>query len=150
MSDTSHQQPSQEELQAYVEQLRAAEPADLLVQAYTMLATAAEVKIGTAGARVLIDAMSGISEVAAGAVEGDLGTRMRGGVAQLQTAQVQAERDGAAGAEQGAGETPDAPQTGAPQPPPEAPGQGQAGAPESAPGGQKAADRLWIPGRDRP
>ena len=149
MSD-SHQQPSPEELQAYVEQLRAADPADLLVQAYTMLATAAEVKIGTPGARVLIDAMAGLGDVAAGAVEGDLGTRMRGGVAQLQTAQVQAEREAAtAGGDAAAGEA-QAPQTGAPQPPPDAPGQGQPAAPEGPSGGQKASDRLWIPGRDRP
>lgn len=150
MSDTSHQQPSPEELQAYVEQLAAAEPADLLVQAYTMLATAAEVKVGTPGARVLIDAMAGLSEVAAGALPGDLGTRMQGGVAQLQTAQVQAERERAAQGGTEAAGAQQAPQTGAPKPPPDAPGQGQPGAPEPAPGGQKASDRLWIPGRDRP
>lgn len=150
MSDPSSSQgdqPTQEEMEAYLEQLRQAEPAELVAQAYTMLGTGAEVKLGRSDARVLIDAMAALTEAAAGGVAEDLTTRMRNGVVQLQTAQVQAEREaGREGAAAQAG-----------QPPPAAPG-GPAGSPDPTPQpsgqtpgqpqGEKPTDRLWIPGRD--
>lgn len=153
MSDPSPSQgdqPTQEELQAYLEQLREAEPAELVAQAYTMLGTGAEVKLGRPDARVLIDAMAALTEAVSGSVAEDLATRMRNGVVQLQTAQVQAERQAAS---QG-----DAPPAAQQQPPATPPGAGPPGAPEPAaqppgqppgqPQGQKPTDRLWIPGRE--
>lgn len=138
-------QPSEEELRAYLEQLREADSTEVVAQAYTMLGTGAEVKLGRSDARVLIDAMAAIVEATQASLEPDLVERMRNGVAQLQSAQVQAERQAAGGPP--ADQEGEPPQTAAPQPPPDAPGQGQPGAPE--PGGAKEspADRLWIPGR---
>lgn len=131
---TSTQQPgglSEEELGAYLDQLREAEAGDILVQAYTMLGTGAEVKLGRPDARVLIDAMAAIVSAVAGRL-GELGNRMQGGVVQLQMAQVEAER------RQG---EPDAAE------PAPAAEQRAAQQPDTA-GGQPMTDRLWIPGRD--
>lgn len=138
------EQPSDEDVQAYVEQLRGAEPQDIIAQAYTMLGTGAEVKLGREDARVLIDAMEAITSAAEQRLSGDLPERMRNGVVQLQTAQVQAERQQAGEAE-GAGQAEQGQQAGGPQ----APGQGQQGAPQGQEGdqGKSAAERLWIPGR---
>lgn len=143
---TSTEQPgelSQEELQAYLEQLRDADAAEIIVQAYTMLGTGAEVKLGRPDARVLIDAMAGIV-AAVGPRLAELGARMQGGVAQLQMAQVEAEREAAA-------DRPGQPQPDAAQParPPQP--QPQPDRPANPPGpagDQSMTDRLWIPGRD--
>ncbi len=134
---TSTQQPgelSEEELRVYLDQLREAEVGEIVVQAYTMLGTGAEVKLGRPDARLLIDAMAGIVS-AVGQRLGELGTRMQGGVAQLQMAQVEAERRAAGqhAAEQGGQETQEQP---AQQP--QQGGNAQ----------ERMTDRLWIPGRD--
>lgn len=149
------QQPSEEELRAYLEQLRGADPAEVIVQAYRMLGTGAEVKLGRPDARPLIDAMNGMVEAVQGTVDAELVRQMRDGVGQLQTAQVQAERDaggqaGDQGGEQAADEAATAGQ---------APGAGgsagraapRPGGGQQPPGGQgegSLTDRLWIPGRD--
>jgi hypothetical protein len=133
---TSTQQPgelSEEELRAYLDQLREAEVGDILVQAFTMLGTGAEVKLGRPDARVLIDAMAAIVS-AVGQRLGELGTRMHGGVTQLQMAQVEAERQVAQ-------------RSAAPQADPaEQPAQQQQ-PDQGAADQQKMTDRLWIPGR---
>lgn len=146
MSDPQQQQgqPSEEELRAYLEQLREAESSEVVAQAYTMLGTGAEVKLGRSDARVLIDAMAAMVDATQDALDRDLVERMRNGVGQLQAAQVQAESD-APGAGPGQGQQP---QTTAPQPPPQAPGQGRPAAPEPGPSKESPADRLWIPGRE--
>lgn len=140
------EQPSDEDVQAYVEQLRGAEPQDIIAQAYTMLGTGAEVKLGRQDARVLIDAMEALTSAAEQRLSGDLPERMRNGVVQLQTAQVQAERQ--AGQEEGAGEGGD--QAGRPpqdQEGQQAAAQGQQGQGQQGQQGKSAAERLWIPGR---
>jgi len=126
------QEPSEEEMRAYVEQLREADPAQIFVQAYQILGTGAEVKLGRDDARPLIDAMEGLASVAEGRISDELVNQMREGVGQLQTAQVQAEQQaeeapeagGEAGAEPGA-------QSSAQEPTAE----------------EKKTNRLWIPGQ---
>lgn len=139
-------QPSEEEMKAYLEQLREADPAEIVAQAYTMLGTGAEVKLGRSDARVLIDAMGALAEVTQGKLEDDLVTRMRNGVVQLQTAQVQAEREAAGAGQPSAASQP----AGAEQSPGPA-GQGQTPTPgqdqPDAGGEESMTDRLWIPGR---
>lgn len=149
MSDPRSQgaeQPTEEELQAYLEQLRAADPAEIVAQAYTMLGTGAEVKLGRSDARVLIDAMAALSDATASALDKDLVERMRNGVVQLQTAQVQAERQAAPGAAAGGSPRPGAADA-SPREPAGAPRQEQRTA-EGEAGGQSLTDRLWIPGRE--
>ena len=139
MSDPTTGGPSEEELRAYLESLRAAQPVEVVVQSFGILATASEVKLGRPDARVLIDGMAALLEATAHHMPPEIVTKMRETVAQLQMAQVQAERQGTA---ESAGQGQDASQEGA----------GQAGQDQSTPSGQPAqespASRLWIPGRD--
>lgn len=153
------QEPTEEQMRAYVEQLRQAEPSELVVQAYTMLGTGAEVKLGRQDARVLIDAMAGLVQAAGRSLPEELSTQLAQGIAQLQMAQVQAEQhlagDGGAPAEAGAavdqpGGTPAPGSPGGTAPGDTAPG-GTAPASRPAasqPAAPNPADRLWIPGRD--
>jgi hypothetical protein len=140
-------QPSEEELQAYLQQLRAADVTEILVQAYSMLATAAEVKLGRPDARVVIDAMHALAGSLGGKVDPQLHQQMTQGVAQLQNAQVQVERQVAT---QQAGQQPGEPAAEPAAPPdgePE-PGTGPGAGPGTGPAGERMTDRLWIPGRD--
>jgi len=131
-------EPSQEELRAYLEQLRDAPAAEIVVQAYTLLGSTAETKLGRSDARTVIDAMAGMVEGAARTIPADLAGQMRQGVAQLQTAQVQLERQ--AKADEPAGAPTPAAATAAPPSP--------AAGPQPTEEQQRMTDRLWIPGRD--
>jgi adenosylmethionine-8-amino-7-oxononanoate aminotransferase len=132
MSDPTTSGPSEEELRAYLESLRAAQPVEILVQSFGILATASEVKLGQPDARVLIDGMAALLEATAEHMPPEIVTRMRETVAQLQLAQVQAERDAASGpsdaAQQAASAQPD----------------GSAGEATR----ESPASKLWIPGQD--
>jgi hypothetical protein len=134
MSDPTTNGPSEEELRAYLESLRAAQPVEILVQSFGILATASEVKIGQPDARVLIDGMAALLEATAQHMPSEIVTRMRQTVSQLQLAQVQVEREAAGGAPAGAEQDQEAPT----QPD----GAGQSAAKESP------SSKLWIPGRD--
>lgn len=155
---TQASQPTEEELRAYLEELRSAEITDIVVQAYRLLGTGAEVKLGRHDARALIDAMAAVVDATDGRVPSDLTSQMREGVRQLQVAQVQAESageapagaSGEAGGEQAGGE-----QAGAGGPESRRPasdtgraGSGQRGARPGSQQADKMTDRLWIPGRE--
>jgi hypothetical protein len=131
MSDPTANGPSEEELRAYLESLRAAQPVEVLVQSFGILATASEVKLGRSDARVLIDAMTGLVGAAEQHIPSEIASRMRQTITQLQMAQVQAEREGA-------GETASEPAQ------PSAQDDGSASQPQQ----ESPASRLWIPGRD--
>ena len=134
MSDPTANGPSEEELRAYLESLRAAQPVEVLVQSFGILATASEVKLGRADARVLIDAMTALIDATEQHIPPEIATRMRETISQLQMAQVQAEREDAAG-----------PATEDQQPSEQpAPDDGAAGQTQE----ESPASRLWIPGRD--
>lgn len=146
-------QPTEEEIRAYLGQVREADPAAIVVQAYQMLGEGAQIKLGRPDARVLIDAMAGIAEAVGNRLPTELVDQMKQGVAQLQAAQVQAENEGPAGPEGTEG----APSAGQPAGGPagsQAPGgqrpggqapDGQAPRPEGQ--GEKLTDRLWVPGK---
>ncbi len=149
MTDIGAAQPSEEELRAYLQQLRDADPGEVIAQAYTMLGTGAEVKLGRPDARTLIDAMSALTQATQGRVPAELSRQMQDGVARLQVAQVQLERQqpDEAGTTGPAGAKPPA---GAP-PPGAAPGREREPAqPAAEQPAERLTDRLWIPGRDRP
>lgn len=134
---------SQEELKAYMERLREADPREILAQAFTMLGTGAEVKLGRPDARLLIDAMAALTQVVGGRVSDDLARGMHNGVAQLQMAQVQME--GQAGHPEGGGDegqSAERAEEAEPSQPGTPPRQGSEAQQESM------TDRLWIPGRD--
>lgn len=140
MADPMADGPTEEEMRAYLENLRDAQPVEILVQSFGLLATAANVKIGQPDARVLIDGMAALLDATAGAMPDQIVGQMRETVQQLQLAQVQAERDAA--------------DTGAPSRAGSASSEGQPDAdvaqPQQQPRQQRpdAASRLWIPGRD--
>jgi len=138
MSDPMTDGPTEEEMRAYLESLRAAQPVEIVVQSFGILATAAEVKLGQGDARVLIDGMAALLEATAANMPDEIVDRMRQTVQQLQLAQVQAEREDAGDA----AATGDAPQADRERQQPAEPAQPQQ-RPES-----DAASRLWIPGRD--
>jgi hypothetical protein len=159
----SEQQLSEAELRAYLEQLRSAEAGEILVQAYALLGTAAEAKLGQPDARLLIDAMGGMVSGLGDRIEGDLGEQLRAGVGQLQVAQVEAERQlaamrrdeaGASPSPQGSPSTAGSPSSqgsspaGSPARPASPPGPAQEPAGGAQPE-QSLTDRLWIPGRGR-
>jgi hypothetical protein len=146
---TAQGQPSPEELQAYLEQLRAADVTEVIAQAFNMLGTGANVKLGREDARVVIDALEALTNAVDGRIDADVLSQMRGGLAQLKTAQVEAEREEASRAAGGAA---GAPTSGAadqaPAGTPPGPGGTPPGQQPPQPGGeQKMTDRLWIPGR---
>lgn len=142
MTDVPTDGPSEEELRAYLESMRAAQPVEIVVQSFGILATAAEVKLGLGDARVLIDGMAALVDATAPQIPSEILRRMRETVSQLQMAQVQAEREagqpaGAGDASGAAGSQPAAQQPSAQQP---------SGAQE--PEAESVTSRLWIPGRD--
>jgi hypothetical protein len=137
-------QPSQEEMRAYLEQLREADAAGLVAEAFNLLATGAQVKLGRQDARVLIDALAAMVEASAPTMPQQITEQMKQGVAQLQLAQVEAEREMAAEQQQsGSGDA--ASEAGGDTPQPDA---GASPGPATGPGGQRMTDRLWVPGRD--
>jgi hypothetical protein len=145
MSDPMQQEMTEEEIRAYLEQVREADPAVMVVQAYRMLGEGAELKLGRSDARVLIDAMAAVIEAVADRLAGDIVAQMREGVRQLQATQVEAEQQAG---EQGEGAA-DAGQPGSRPPSGPAPGAPPQGAPQQ--GGQQEenlTNRLWIPGRE--
>ncbi len=149
MSATPPDQPSQEEIDAYMAQVREAPVQDLVLQAFSVLDTGAQIKLGRQDARVLIDCMDVLVKVAGG-VLGEVAEQAAEAVGQLKMAQVQVERQLAAQGEGGEGADPQAgaPQAGAPQAGAPQPGGAPAAAPQPGPADKKQTDKLWIPGRD--
>lgn len=140
-------QPSEEEMRAYLGQLREADAAGLIAEAFNLLATGAQVKLGRPDARALIDSLAAMVQAAAAALPPQLVEQMNSGIGQLQLAQVQAERDAAA-AEPAAGEDDSGGETGTDAAAGATPGPttSSPGAPTGA--NQRMTDRLWVPGRD--
>jgi hypothetical protein len=138
----SAEQLSEEEFRAYLAQLREAPVVDMLSQAYAMLGSWAEAKLGRRDARPLIDAMNGLIEGAGAGLPADLAKRMRDGIAALQMAQVHAEQQAKAA------DRPAAADQQGHQPPNDASRTQQPQASGAGEGTQRLTDRLWIPGRD--
>lgn len=145
MSDPMNDGPTEEQMRAYLENLRDAQPVEIVVQAFGLLATASEVKLGRIDARVLIDGMAALLEATAERMPAEIADRMQQTVAQLQMAQVQAERDLAAAetGEQDAGAVDEGAQAPPSAEPPSAAQQQQQQQPR-----EDVTNRLWIPGRD--
>ncbi len=151
------QQPSEEEIRAYLSQLREAPVDQVLAEVSNALLNAAQVKVGRRDGRLLIDATAAVTDAVRGHAAEELTSQLDQALTQLRMAQVEGEQqvaqaaaggqaepgdlttdpsaeDGTSGqattdADAGAGEQPrqDPPQ----QPPP----------------GGGAASRLWVPGR---
>ncbi len=138
-------EPTPEQLRAYLQQLRGADVAEVVAQAFSVLGTGAEVKLGRPDARVLIDALGSLLDTTGPHLPDEVTGQMRDGLSQLQMAQVEAER------EAGGQASPEG------QPPPAGQARTEGGGRPEEGGGQatdrgggRMTDRLWIPGRDQP
>jgi len=143
-------QPSEEEVRAYLAQLRAAPADQVLAEVFSGLLNAAQVKVGRRDARVLLDATATLIAQVRGILPEELTKQLDDVVGQLRAAQVQAEPEVAQAAAQGqvepndlgADEVPDSDTAAGSAADAEAPAGGT-----TPPGGSDAASRLWVPGR---
>lgn len=149
-------QPSEEEIRAYVAQLRAAPVDQVVAEVVQALLNAAQMKLGRQDGRLLIDLVAAIVSTGDERLRADLRQQIGQAVSQLRLAQVEAEQQVAAAAAQGHTEPGDLDTADAPPASGAASAPGGAGAdgpsgpaggppPPSAPpsGGKK----LWVPGR---
>ncbi len=90
---------SPEDARRFFEQLRATPVEQILTEVFTTLLTAAEVKLGRADARVLIDLCAEVLRAADGRVPAELVKQVEAALGQLRLAQVSAENQPAPGGE---------------------------------------------------
>ena len=138
MSDQgpAQQQLSEEELKAYLGQLREAPVTEVVAQTVSVLLNAAQVKLGRPDGRALIDVVAAIRDAAEEAVDDRLVSELDNALSQLRMAQVEAEKQGQAAAQ-------------APTDEVDVPGPGTAVPPEGSDEGSSGsgASRLWTPGQ---
>jgi hypothetical protein len=135
-------EPSEEEIRAYLGQLRSAPVDQVLAEVSSALVNAAQVKLGRQDARLLLDVVAAVSETVKGRVGDELPKQLDDVLAKLRLAQVEGEREVAAASEQGHEEPDDlaADETsGQAAPPPPSTGGPATGGPGTS--------RLWTPGR---
>ncbi len=151
-------QPSEEEIRAYLSQLRQAPVDQVLAEVVNALLNAAQVKVGRRDGRLLIDITAAITDTIRGQVPDELTTQLDQALTQLRMAQVDGEQQVAQAKASGQHEDGDlaadpqeaseASEPGGDAGPREAPpaSGGPAATPPPA-GGGSAASRLWVPGR---
>lgn len=144
-------QPTEEELRAYLGQMRSAPAGQIVAEVISALLNGAQVKLGRKDARLLLDLAGSVTEQAREHLDDDLTSQVDDALSQLRMGQVEAEREvsrsgqpepndlGAPATEQAQQAAPDEAPTG-----PSGPAQQQ---PEQEQAGSSAASRLWIPGR---
>lgn len=141
-------QPSEEEVRAYLSQLRQAPAEQVLAEVLSGLLNAAQVKVGRRDGRLLIDASATLIDEVREHLSEDLRSQVDEVVGQLRMAQVEGEREVAQAAAQGQEEPNDL--GSAPSGDGAVPGadDGSGGADEPSPGqsSQEAGSRLWTPG----
>lgn len=153
--------PSEEEMRAYLEQLRSAPVDQLLVEVLSSLLNAAQVKLGRRDGRLLLDVSAVLIDEVRPALPDELQTQLDSVVSQLRLAQVEAEPQVAAAIRQGQTEPndlsdPDTDQTagqgddntGQDAGNDDRPAAAAPTAPSPAPDsrGSGTASRLWVPG----
>lgn len=140
------QELSEEQIRAYLAQLRQADVSEIIAQAFSMLAQGAEVKLGRSDARLLIDAVASLTEAVGEGVDERLKGQMEQVVNQLRMAQVDAEKQLTQLREEGKLPDEEAGDVAA-----DAGAADEPAAASSEPSQQRstsdATSRLWIPGR---
>lgn len=130
-------EPSEEEMRAYVDQLRRAPADQVVAEVASALLNAAQVKLGRQDGRLLIDVAASVTDSVRGRLDKPLTDQLDQALTQLRLAQVEAERQVARAAAQGHEETGDL----------AAPPAGDDADPGTTPPQDSAASRLWVPGR---
>ena len=133
------QEPSEEEVRAYLAQLRSAPVDQVLAELASGLLNAAQVKLGRRDGRLLIDLVGVVTERLRGTVPEELTGQLDQALTQLRMAQVEAEKQ----VREAGGEENDLPEAAGSA---SEPAEGQAGAPGAAGTRPSAASRLWTPG----
>ncbi|MFA9445605.1 hypothetical protein [Egicoccus sp. AB-alg6-2] len=136
-SQASGQEPSEEEVRAYLGQLRAAPVEQVVAEVASALLNAAQVKLGRQDGRLLLDMVAGLTEQGRSRLPEELTSQLDQALSQLRLAQVEAEREVQQATAQGHTEEGDLDADGAAPP---------AAAPETPPQTPSAASRLWVPG----
>lgn len=146
-------QPSEEEIRAYLSQLRQAPVDQVLAEVVNALLNAAQVKVGRRDGRLLIDTTAAITDTVRGHVPEELTSQLDEALTQLRMAQVEGEEQVAQAKASGQHESgdleadpQDAPQDVAPDAEPGASDPDPAASPPPSSGGS-ATSRLWVPGR---
>jgi hypothetical protein len=136
------EQPSEEEIRAYLGQLREAPVDQVVAEVVSALLNAAQVKLGRRDARVLLDAMAAVGDTIRGVLPPELTDQVDEAVRQLRLAQVEAEQQVAAAAAQGHEEVGDLAVSA------DGGDSAASAAPEQpAPPRPDPTSRLWVPGR---
>jgi hypothetical protein len=142
------EQPSEEEIRAYLSQLRGAPAEQVVAEVISALLNAAQVKLGRRDGRLLLDLAVGVIDGAREHLSAELTQQVDQVLAQLQVAQVEAEREVAAAAEQGHQEPGDLGSE--PAEAPDAAASPPSGDASEVPPRQDppaGGSRLWVPGR---
>ena len=97
MSDTNPnpvdgQQPTDEEMRAYLQELRDTPVGQVLTEVLSVLLNAAQVKLGRHDGRLVLDTVAVLTEATAAALPDEITSQIRGALAQLRLAQVEAEK----------------------------------------------------------
>ena len=141
------QQPSEEEVRAYLSQLRQAPAEQVLAEVLSGLLNAAQVKVGRRDGRLLIDASATLIDEVREHLTEDLRSQVDEVVGQLRMAQVEGEREVASAAAQGHEEPNDLGAEGEAAPSGEPAGGDQpAASPPPGSSSSEAGKRLWTPG----
>ena len=151
------QQPSEEEIRAYLSQLREAPVDQVLAEVSNALLNAAQVKVGRRDGRLLIDATAAMTDAVRGHAAQELTDQLDQALTQLRMAQVEGEQQVAQAAASGQAESGDlgtdpaagdaASDQGARGADAGAGAQPRQAPPQQPSAGGSAASRLWVPGR---
>ncbi|MTV25601.1 hypothetical protein FTX61_09295 [Nitriliruptoraceae bacterium ZYF776] len=151
------EQPSEEEVRAYLGQLRAAPVEQVVAEVVSALLNAAQVKLGRKDGRLLLDLSAGVVDGAREHLPSEFTSQVDEVLSQLRVAQVEGEREVGQAAEQGHEEPNDlgaargaasgGADAGPAQAPPASPSpQAPPAPPSQAPPAQGGGKRLWTPG----
>lgn len=143
------QQPSEEEIRAYLSQLREAPVDQVLAEVANALLNAAQVKVGRRDGRLLIDALGAMTDAVRGHAAEELTSQLDEALQQLRMAQVEGEQQLAQAAAKGENEVGDlsTDPAGAEDGSEPSDQQPQQAPPQQPSQGGSAASRLWVPGR---
>lgn len=141
------EQPTEEELRAYLGQMRAAPVGQIVAEVASALLNGAQVKLGRADARLLIDLAAGVADTAGPHLPDSVRSQLTDALSQLRLAQVEAERELRQARESGRDvEEPNDIDPGAGPDRRDAGGRSEA-PPPGSPSDRPASSRLWIPGQ---
>jgi hypothetical protein len=150
------QEPSEEEVRAYLAQLRGAPAEQVVAEVLSALLNAAQVKLGRRDGRLLLDLSASVLDGAREHLPAEFLQQVDGVLSQLRVTQVDAEKEVASATAQGHEEPNDlgAAREGVTDGADPAPTGEAAGTPPTSPPASppredppSAASRLWVPGR---